>query len=125
MESIKITLPFPVSNNALFGNRGGQQRFKSQKYKEWLISCPELDKLNLIGPLHIHYRFYWPCSRARDGQNYFKGITDYLVSSGVIQDDNWRIIASESWNHGGVVKKHLARVEIEISPQNPESHAFP
>lgn len=110
------TLPFPPSVNSLFGNRGGQQRFKSGGYKTWLKNCPRLEPIGINFPVSIRYTFFWPCKRNRDGGNGLKAPLDYLVSEGVLKDDNWRIVAAESWGHGGVVKKHEARVEIEIFP---------
>ena len=113
-NSYKFTLPFPPSVNSMFHQRGGQQKFKSKGYKEWLISCPKLDKINLIGPVQVNYKFFWPCNRARDLSNYTKAAEDFLVSQGVLMDDNWKVVQSITLDTGGVVKKHEARVEIEI-----------
>jgi Holliday junction resolvase RusA-like endonuclease len=112
MGCIEIILPFPPSVNGLYGGGSGQQRFMSKKYKAWLQSCPPLDE-RIDGPVHIHYRFFWPDARIRDGQSYFKAVTDYLVKEKVIPDDNWKIVDSECWSHGGIDRK-IPRVEISI-----------
>jgi len=109
---MKITLPLPPSVNGLFGGGSKQKRFPSKAYKAWKAICPELPKLAINKPVHIHYRFYWPDNRRRDGQSYLKAATDQLVRGGVLIDDNWQIVASESWDHGGVSKP--ARVDIYI-----------
>ena len=109
-----IVLPFPPSVNSLFGGGSKQKRFPSKKYKEWKASCPTLESTGISVPVHIHYTFAWPCRRNRDGQSYFKAVTDYLVSQGVILDDNYEIVDSESWDHVGVDKTN-PRVEIRIT----------
>jgi Holliday junction resolvase RusA-like endonuclease len=113
MDCYKITLPFPPSVNGLFGGGSQQKRFPSKQYKAWLSGLPRLAPLNISNPCHIHYKFYWPDNRIRDGQSYFKATTDYLVKQKVIVDDNWKILASESWSHGGVDKQN-PRVDITI-----------
>ncbi|MCF0055544.1 RusA family crossover junction endodeoxyribonuclease [Dyadobacter sp. CY356] len=77
-------------------------------------SCPLLVAHGIADKVHIHYTFAWPCKRKRDGQSYFKATTDYLVSQGVILDDNYEIVDSESWDHVGVDKTN-PRVEIRIT----------
>lgn len=109
----KFILPFPPSVNGLYGGGSGQKRFPSKKYKEWLKLCPEMPVLALNQPLRITYAFIWPDRRIRDGQNYMKAPLDYLVNTGVLMDDNYNIVYSETWFHHGI-NKTAARVEIEI-----------
>ncbi len=110
----KFILPFPPSVNGLYGGGSGQKRFPSKRYKEWLSKCPELPQLLLSQKITIRYTFAWPDKRLRDGQNFMKAVTDYLVNDGVVHDDNYNIITSETWNHVGVDKLN-PRVEIEIT----------
>ncbi len=112
-EPIKIVLPFPPSVNGLYGGGSGQKRFPSKKYKQWLHHCPTLEAINLKGPVKIYYTFYWPDKRIRDGQNYLKAPLDFLVNQGVLVDDNWNIVISETWDHIGIDKVN-PRVVIEI-----------
>lgn len=111
---IKITLPFPPSSNGMYGQRGGYQRYALKHYKEWLANNPKLAE-KAIGQVHIHYQFYWPDDRIRDGQSYLKASTDYLVKQKVVQDDNWKIVGGESWGYGYIDKKN-PRVEITVAP---------
>lgn len=113
----KFTLPFPPSVNGLYGGGSGQKRFPSKRYKAWLALCPELPALGISQRVTICYTFAWPDKRVRDGQNFMKAVTDYLVNEGVLADDNYNIIVSETWVHIGV-DKDAPRVVIDIAPVN-------
>ena len=111
---MKITLPFPPSVNSLFGGGSAQKRFPTPKYKAWLKKCPELtDKTS--GPVRIAYNFYFPDNRERDTQNYVKAVTDYLVKSGVIENDSWKDITYEELIPMGIDRNN-PRVEVFICP---------
>ena len=110
-------LPFPPSINVLFGGGSGQKRFPSKKYKAWLKICPKLKPIGINHPISIKYIYTWPDKRIRDGQNYLKACTDFLVKQGVIVDDNYNIIVSESWCYLDV-DKHNAHVYIIISDES-------
>lgn len=109
----KFNMPFPPSVNGLYGGGSGQQRFKTKRYKDWCKTVQHLPDLKIDYPITITYTFTWPDARARDGQNYLKAITDTMVNSGMIVDDNYKIITSETWDHAGVDKKN-AGVFIKI-----------
>lgn len=116
----KIILPFPPSVNGLYGGGSGQKRFPSKRYKAWLALCERTPHAcpdpAISQPVTICYTFAWPDKRIRDGQNFMKAVTDYLVNAGVLADDNYNIIISETWKHIGVDKLR-PRVEIEIVMQ--------
>ena len=90
---IRITLPFPISVNALYS--GMRRRYKSKRYEKWIIEArtmlwnqhfiPIKDKI----PLQITYILGRPDKRIRDAANYLKCADDLLVSQGVIPDDSW------------------------------------
>lgn len=109
----KIILPFPPSVNSAYGQSGGKQRYKSKSYKNWLFTCPKLFRSEIDYPIKIKYVIYFPDNRLRDGQNYLKVPLDFLVNSGVIKDDNFHIVVSETWEVGGIDKQN-PRVEIFI-----------
>jgi Holliday junction resolvase RusA-like endonuclease len=111
---LKISLPFPPTTNSLYWQKGKQQRYKSPGYKAWLKKCPKLTPLNINTPVRVLYRVYWPSKAESDLSNRIKAAEDYLVSERVLVDDNWTIVREVVLVHGGVVKKPLARVEIEI-----------
>lgn len=115
MGSVKIILQFPPSsNNAYPTVRRGSKliRIKSKRMINWLKSAPPLDEV-VSGPCIIKYKMYFPDKRIRDGQSYMKAPLDYIVSQGVIEDDNTRIVKAESWVDCGV-DKAMPRVEVEI-----------
>jgi Holliday junction resolvase RusA-like endonuclease len=109
-------LPFPPTVNGLYGGGSGQKRFPSAAYKKWLMRCHALTPVGISQPVMISYTFAWPDRRVRDGQNYMKAALDYLVNQGVLADDNYNIVISETWKHIGVDKKN-PRVEIEVELQ--------
>lgn len=119
------TLPFSVSVNQLYAGGSGQQRFKSKKYVAWLKSCPKLRELNIDEPVSVEYIFTWPDNRARDGQNYIKCATDFLVSQKVIKDDCWAVVAKELWRHEGIRKGQgqvlivIRRILADTSDKQP------
>lgn len=106
MILFETKLPFPISVNSMYGGGSGQKRFPTKRYKEWIKSCQALEPLNINTPVHIEYTFAWPDKRLRDGQNFMKGVLDFLVNQGVLLDDNYEIVASESWRHAGVEKNN-------------------
>ena len=120
MNNIKIVLPFPPSVDGLYGGGSGQKRFPSKRYKAWLNIVPELEPFGIKGPVKIKYTYAWPDARRRDGQNYMKATTDYLVKQGVLEDDNWKVVGGETWDHVGIDRKN-PRVEIEIIQEQPSS----
>lgn len=113
MNPITISLPFPPSVNGLFNGGSNQQRFKSKKYKDWLLSCPRLPALHL-DRVAITYRFFFPDNRVRDCQNFIKATTDYLVNSGLIVDDCWQCITGGEVLIPVGIDKQNPRVEVDI-----------
>lgn len=109
---IKIILPFPVSNNSLYGGRGGRQRFPSKYLKAWWKACQPLSPINM-DRVALFYKIYFPDNRERDTQNYIKCVTDYLVSQGVIVNDSWKNIIYEGLIPCGVDKNN-PRCEIIV-----------
>lgn len=109
---MKIVLPFPVSVNKAYGQSSGRRRFKSEKYTSWLMSCPRLPELNLESA-NIEYRFWFPDNRVRDTANGIKVMDDYMVSQGLLKDDNWHIIKSQLLLPMGIDREN-PRVEIII-----------
>ena len=113
-----IVLPYPPSVNSAYGQSKGRRRYKSKKYVEWLSKCPKLFPSAIDYEVEILYKVYFPDNRIRDGQNILKVCLDFLVSSGVLADDNWKIVVSEKWVSCGIDKKN-PRVEVFIEPVLP------
>lgn len=91
-----FTLPYPVSVNGLFAS-GKTRRFKSQKYCDWLLEAgltlAQIKPPRIIGPVHLHYILQEKNDKIRrDLMNFEKATTDLLVSHGIIEADDVRIV---------------------------------
>jgi len=117
MDSFKLTLPFPPSSNMAYPTGRNGRRFKSKRFKEWLKICPKLNSEVLdkaSGKRYtVTYLIFFPDNRVRDGQSYLKLPLDYIVSQGVLEDDNRSIVCGERWFDGGNDKEN-PRIEIAI-----------
>jgi crossover junction endodeoxyribonuclease RusA len=83
-------LPLPISTNALFLNKKGKGRIKTQKYRAWIeeagweIKRQHVPSFN--GPVSLAYEL---STKSRmDLPNCEKGVTDLLVAMGIIPDDS-------------------------------------
>ncbi len=110
---MKFTLPFPPSSNTAYPTARNGRRITSAKLKQWRENAPSLD-FKVDGEVFISYLIYFPSDHLRDGQNYLKVPLDYIVSQGVIEDDNRRILKGERWDDGGIDKIN-PRIEIIIT----------
>lgn len=115
---IVLTLPFPVSVNAMFAD-GKTRRHKSQKYADWIVEAGY--RLNLQrpapikGPVRIRYDLQEVEDRwLRDCFNFEKGVTDLLVSHGVIEADHRKILrGGEIWWNPDVEGIRIAIYPVE------------
>lgn len=88
---IEIYLPRPKSVNSLYGQRGGQQRYKTKTYKAWRADCERMiaaqgrfERIDGDYWLEITLRRF---GNSGDLGNYEKGISDALVSANIVNDD--------------------------------------
>lgn len=89
---MKIELPFPLTLNGLYSTDWKtKRRFKSKRYAEWTRAAQEMlasQKTTLItGEVEIEIMLTRPDNRRRDVANYEKAVTDFLVDSGILEDD--------------------------------------
>lgn len=113
MDSIKIVLPFCPSANMAYPTAKNGRRIKSKRLKDWILSCPDLSDCPKFEKCTISYLMFFPDDRIRDGQSYLKLPLDYIVSQGILEDDNRRIVRGEQWFDGGNDKEN-PRIEITI-----------
>jgi hypothetical protein len=113
---IVLTLPFPVSVNAMFAD-GKTRRHKSQRYCDWLLEAGYALNVQrppkITGPYHITYAFQeGQDRRERDAFNLEKGVTDLLVKHGVVQGDSNKYLrkGSVEWD------RSIVGVRITIEP---------
>ena len=91
---IRIELPFPPSQNAIWrSGRGRVYRAKSytnwltQAYHEWLAQKPKGPFKTVEGLFDIELKFSRPDRRKRDLDNYHKVVTDFLQQAQIIKND--------------------------------------
>jgi hypothetical protein len=122
--NVVITLPFPVSVNAMFAD-GKTRRFKSQRYCDWLLEAGYALNVQkppqIKGKYHITYAFQeGQDRRERDAFNLEKGVTDLLVKHGVVEGDSNKYLrkGSVEWD------RSVIGVRITITPleQGNASH---
>src|SRR6266581_4080725 len=99
-----ITLPFPISVNAMFAD-GKTKRIKSQRYADWVQEAGwELKRQRPIpvrGQVRIRYELQeGHDNKRRDCFNFEKGVTDLLVEHGIIEADHDLILRGGEiyWN---------------------------
>jgi len=114
--SVVLTLPFPVSVNAMFAD-GKTRRHKSQRYCDWLLEAGYTLNAQkppkIIGPYQITYAFQeGQDKRERDAFNLEKGVTDLLVKHGVVEGDSNKYLrkGSVEWD------RSVIGVRITITP---------
>lgn len=88
---IVLDLPFPVSVNALYCNKAGKGRVKSQRYREWSnVAGWELKSQRpgkVTGRYALTILLEQKDGRRRDIGNLEKCVSDLLVEHGVVEDD--------------------------------------
>jgi crossover junction endodeoxyribonuclease RusA len=88
---IVLDLPFPVSVNALYCNKAGKGRVKSQRYREWSNVAGWQLKAQKPGKITGRYALTilleQKDGRRRDIGNLEKSVSDLLVEHGVVEDD--------------------------------------
>lgn len=94
--SFEIILPMPPSLNQLFPANKAGRRFKSKRYKDWLIDAAHAYRQQfrgkhayLQGRLRAIYTFCFNNMMQRDIANYEKPVSDFL--SGKFFDDDCQI----------------------------------
>jgi crossover junction endodeoxyribonuclease RusA len=94
MAGVRINLPFPVSVHRTFRKYNGA--YLSAAYRAWRDEAGWMLKqqkpVPVAGPVTVLIELRAPDKRRRDGDNYKKGPIDLLVSHGVIEADDSRIV---------------------------------
>lgn len=117
---VTLSLPFPISVNSMFGQASRHQRYPMPRYKIWKDEASarlrEQKPGRITGPVHLHYTFAFKSNA--DLANYEKGVTDILVSEGVIIDDTMTIVRSISLDWSEEVEGVL--IEIIALPTDQQ-----
>lgn len=103
----ELTLPFPPSVNSLYdGGHKSPRRFKSDRYKKWLVEAGwELAAQKQAvrphpGTVAVTYTLARPDKRPRDLENLSKALGDLLTAHGVIKDDSLIERLTMQWGTG-------------------------
>ena len=95
MRTVTVTMPAPPSVNNLFKNAGRRGRVPTPAYDDWKRQAGWQVKAQrpqcVRGPVTILVE-HAPRRGRVDPDNLFKAPLDLLVSLGVIEDDNARIV---------------------------------
>lgn len=93
---IVLSLPNPISVNAMFSNVPGIGRVKSKRYAAWVKEAGWLIRSQRPGqvepPVSVLIELVPQDKRKQDADNRIKACLDALVSSGVLSDDNNTIV---------------------------------
>lgn len=118
-----ITLPFPISVNAMFAD-GRSRRIKSQRYADWLQEAGwELRRQRpdpVRGQVELIYEVQdGKDNRRRDLCNLEKGVTDLLVAHQIIEADHDLIVREVRMKWASDV----VGVRVTIKPFTKEQRA--
>lgn len=93
---IVLSLPNPISVNAMFSNVPGIGRVKSKRYAAWVKEAGWLIRSQRPGqvepPVSVLIELVPQDKRKQDADNRIKACLDALVSSGVLPDDNNTVV---------------------------------
>ena len=113
-----MTMELPInprskknSQEIVYNKKTGKRMvIQNKRYTEFEKLCkkyiPKLDK-PIDYPVNLGCHFYVCDARKRDIANYLEAVQDVLVKYGVLEDDNYNIIAS------------LNGCKMEIDRENP------
>jgi crossover junction endodeoxyribonuclease RusA len=99
MSTVRVTLPFPVSVNAMYRSVRGRV-IKSARYRAWIqqagLHINAQRPVKIVGPVHIRLDLVAPDARNRDADNLLKPVLDLLVAHQIISADDSTIVR---WVH--------------------------
>lgn len=98
---VRLDLPFPPSTNALW-KKGRAGMYRAPRYMTWINAAGvELKRQKpraIVGNYAIRIDLERKDKRRRDADNFIKGLSDLLVSHGVVSDDSLAEIVTVRWN---------------------------
>ena len=117
-----IVLPFetPSKKNSRVVDRRTGRSFPSKVYTAWHKSAAAYVRQNYpaeslgSGPFRIEMSFWHPTFRKCDADNKVSSILDLLVDLGIIDDDNWQVVAQ--LRVANYYAKNKPCAEIKIFP---------
>jgi len=118
---IKFTIPIAPrtkkNSQQIRKNRetGRQWISQSDAYRQYENDCGYfLKPYGINTPVNVKALYYLPTKRKTDITNLHSALHDVLVKHGVVEDDNYKIIAATDGSRVYVDKEH-PRTEVEIT----------
>jgi crossover junction endodeoxyribonuclease RusA len=116
---ISMSLPYPISVNAMYRNAPGKGRVKTERYKTWVQaagwSIRAARPKRLEGAFILEMNLYTADQRRRDVDNCVKPILDLLVEHQLIEDDSKCVEL-----HVRKVRSDTAYAEIKVRSATEE-----
>lgn len=105
VDAVEYRLPLPPSANNLFANVAGRGRIKSAEYRAWeqLAWGAVLQQgvVSVPSPVRVTYVIHGGqgMTRARDGFNFEKALSDLAVRCGVLKGDSLMHVVGGGWDY--------------------------
>lgn len=118
-----MTLPLPISDNALFLNVRGRGRVKTPKYRDWISralpiveTMPPIVSFPVAIDISVRNGRGWRSNC--DIQNRIKSTPDLLVTAKIIPDDKvgYVVDVRVRYDHRGGQRKLDADIVVRITP---------
>lgn len=113
----------PSKKNSRINTRSGRS-FPNKRYTEWHVLAvgqivyQKMEMKNvsfpLVGPVRIKMTFTHGDLRRRDSDNEVSSILDTLKDSGIIADDNWRIVKELCVSNEFEKNKPSCKICVEV-----------
>lgn len=112
---LEVVLPYPPSVNHYWRHTRNGRHYISEAGRKFKTEALRiLQQFNpFTGSVAICLDVYYPDNRNRDPDNINKGLFDSLVASGLIQDDNNKVIKDFRSKNCGIKKGGMVVVKIK------------
>lgn len=102
-DTVSLTLPMPLSANALFANKGSGGRIKTEAYNAWIEEAGWILVGQRPGKIDGRYELSLHVARPKtaikqDLQNRLKAVSDLLVKHCVVSDDSLEEKITLQWS---------------------------
>ena len=116
---IKLTLPFPLTVNHMWGQSGHRKYLKEETvvFRNEVSEAVAEQGIKLEGRLAIFVSLYAPTKRQYDIDNRLKGLLDALQHAGVFDDDeqiDWLWVGRKQVVRGGMCKVVIVQADADL-----------
>lgn len=116
---IKLTLPFPLTVNHMWGQSGHRKYLKqsAHEFRSQVSEAVAEQGIKLEGRLAIFVSLYAPTRREYDIDNRLKSLLDALQNAGVFDDDeqiDWLWVGRREVVRGGMCKVVIVQADADL-----------